>query len=177
MAIAGLSATGGLGNIVVVSDTGATITGVSMWNYLPPGVITSVTPNFGQYGTNVAISFSSFGDNVNVSSVTLGGSAATIISQDSTSVHIVANSHSAGFGDVVIRGTSGATITLVAGFHYLPLGHISSIQPGAGQTGTIVTVCGTDLLSGAASFSAIMFGSETATILQQNTTCIVAQLP
>ena len=43
------------GNVVITSNTGATLTAEKAWSYVPPGVVTVVSPGFGQFGTRVEI--------------------------------------------------------------------------------------------------------------------------
>ena len=53
--IAAASVDAGLGDVVMVSDSGAIITGVNVWTYLEAAEITELIPASGQFGTKVEI--------------------------------------------------------------------------------------------------------------------------
>jgi hypothetical protein len=46
----------GSGDVVLISESGATVTKANGWTYLPRGNVTAVSPNSGQHGTVVSIS-------------------------------------------------------------------------------------------------------------------------
>ena len=79
------------GDVVLTSDTGASVTEVNGFEYVGKGNITSVSPSAGQGGsTLVTIQGSSlFGGGTKAVAVTLGGVAATV-QPESNDTYIVA---------------------------------------------------------------------------------------
>merc|ERR1711916_219031 len=78
-------------NVVLRADTGATVTAVNGVTYLQQSVITDVSPDAGQQGTDVVI----FGERllsggVNITNVTLAGIEATIVSVSNDSIVVTA---------------------------------------------------------------------------------------
>src|SRR5438876_2913120 len=76
-------------------------------------------------------------------SVTFGGSAATITGTSSTTVTVTTPAHAAGAVDVVVT-TSGGTATSSGGYTYTAAPTITSIAPASGpiaggQTGVVIT--------------------------------------
>ena len=153
------TADAGSGVVVLTADSGAIVTGSPSWEYLETGDISSVSPTSGQLGTRVDIGGERLlagGDEL--ASVTLAGAAATIVNQSNSVVSVVAIDNLAGTGDVVLTSVTGAVVTEDNGFKYIELGNITSVSPSEGQTGTYVTISGTNLLGGGARYVSITLG-------------------
>ena len=99
-----------LGDVLLVADTGATVTAIDAWTQLVEGNIASVTPSTGHGGTFVEIVGERLrGGGSNVNSVVLGSTEATIESESDTYIKVrAAISSEVILGDVVLTSTSGA---------------------------------------------------------------------
>ncbi len=114
-------------------------------------MITSISPSFGDAtgSTAVTITGSQF---VSGATVTVGGApclSPTLVSF--TTLTCTATSHVAGTVDVVVTNPGSLTGMLSDGFTYYAAPTISSLSPAAGAQhgGTLVTISGTGLRSGA----------------------------
>ncbi|WP_246700860.1 IPT/TIG domain-containing protein [Rhodopseudomonas sp. BR0M22] len=158
---------------VVVTTAGGSATSVGGFTYLPSPTISTITPNSGPAtgGTSVTIT----GTNLSgVTSVTVGGAAATLGTNTSTSIVITTPAGTAGARDVVVT-TSGGSATSTGGFTYVAAPTISSISPNSGSTGggTSVTITGTNL-SGVTS---VTVGGASATLGTNTSTSIAITTP
>ena len=120
------------GVAIVNSNEGALVSSGSLsWTYLTSGLISTVTPNSGIYGTVVTIAGSNLlGNGSKLESITLNGAIAQIVSQTTIQVVVVAaNSNNVGSGHVILTSDTGAVINLVGGFTYLENPSITSITP------------------------------------------------
>lgn len=145
---------------VITVDSGAVVTADGTWQFLEEGVIDSLTPASGQYGTVVTIAGERmFGGGASLESVSLLGTDAVIDHGVSSadSIVVTVDAASAGIGNVVLVADSGAIVTLVDGFEYLEEGAVSLISPNRGQLGTIVHVYGKRLLGGGTELRGITF--------------------
>ena len=92
-----------IGDVVLTSNTGATVTKTNGFEYLGSGNITSVTPSAGQGRTLVTIQGQSlFGGGTKALAVTLGGIAATIQGTATNDTYIVVRAN-AGPQDMLRR--------------------------------------------------------------------------
>ncbi|MCP4213957.1 MAG: hypothetical protein GY765_04830, partial [bacterium] len=173
-----LSAAGsaGTGNVVVVSASRGATALVNGFTYNAAGIVVSVSPSFGPTagGTTVTISGSNLGNGTDITSVTLCGTAASILSQTVDAVTVLSGAATAGTGDVVITSTSIGTTTLAGGYSYNTAGAITSVTPDSGPVagGTTVTITGTNLGDGTDISSVTLCGGP-ATIISQSTTQVV----
>jgi hypothetical protein len=174
--VANYSAAGTV-NVVLVANTGATVTFVQGWTFITTGSIVSVQPAFGQVGTRVVLLGQHLlGGGTTVVSVTLNGAPAGVVFYNDTEIHLVAGAGQEGLGDVVIITETGATTISAGGFRYGPLGVVTSLFPAQGRTGTIVTICGTNLLQAGTQYSSVIVGNRSTTILASNSTCVKVRL-
>jgi len=166
------------GPVVLTANTGATVTQEDGWTFLEPGQIDAVTPNSGTRGTRVALTgLRQLGGGENVASVTLVGIAAEVVDYNDDEINIVVSAGTAGKGDIVITADSGATIISKDAFEYLQYGSVDeSPSPATGQTGTRVTVCGTDLLGGGEKFESALLGTCSVDILSQEGDCVTIEI-
>ncbi len=160
---------------VVVTTSGGTGTGTSLYTYVTPApTVTSIGPSNGTTlgGTTVTIT----GTNLTgATAVTFGGVPATsFVIVDANTITAVAPAHASGLADVVVTtpgGTTTGTYTYVT-----PAPTAASVDPNSGTTvgGTTVTITGTNL-TGA---SVVMFGGVPATSFTVvNATTITAVTP
>lgn len=137
------------GNIVITSDNGArAVPSGRQWTFL--GVqITSVGPNFGQFGTRVTISGTHLLAGSFISNPTLAGIKANVSQSTDSRVVLEANySPPTEVGDIVLNMNTGAQVTIPRQWAYREQGNFTSVQPAFGREGTIVGITGTGLLGG-----------------------------
>jgi len=103
-----------------------------------------------------------------VSSVTLGGVAATIVSESSTTVVVVAGQGTAGVGHIVVTSDTGAFAVLESAWTYLTGGQVLSFVPTLGQYGTLVTVTGSNFLQGGQNIVGAFLAGVPASVVAQN---------
>jgi hypothetical protein len=155
----------GASEIVITSNTGATVSLYDGFEYLEKGVINAVEPNNGVVGTRITVSGERLrGGGDEVVSVELGGVEAEITGESDDSVTIVAKSGSAGAGDVVLTAESGATVILADGWNYVDAVD-DSLEPSSGQGGTVVQVFGSNLLGGGSSVERVVLAGHEATLM------------
>ena len=165
------------GDVVLTADSGAIVVSENSWKYVAEGQIAEVTPSSGQVTTPVVISGMALrGAGDNVINVTFAGVLATITEESDTEVSVVAAASVAGTGDVVILSNAGATVTLEDGWQHLKAGSITSVSPGAGQLGTLITVSGSNMKLGGSSIE-LKIGDRVATVLSYSDTEIIARVP
>ena len=127
----------GLGDVVVTADSGAVATAVNGWRYLAVGVISSVLPAVGQYGTRVTISGTLLlGGGISVQSATLNGVAASVEAQSDLQIVIRAGNGTAGSGDVRIVSNTGAVVQASGAWAYAVASAVTSVTPSSGQGST-----------------------------------------
>ena len=164
------------GSVVITLMTGATIVTPDsiMFEYLPPGVIDSVTPDVGTVGTIVTISGENLLGGGIVGEVTLGGQAAEIISTPTNS-RIMVRAQLPGVG---VNGSGAVEISIDTGalisgeeWEFEELGRISDISPSVGQQGVTVTITGSSLLgSSASAFTSCSLAGVPGTVTQSTET-------
>jgi hypothetical protein len=143
---------------------------------LPAPTLSAVTPTQGSMsgGTTVTISGSNF---VSGATVSFGGTAASNVAfNSSTSLTATTPAHAAGLVNITITNPDGQNGTLTNAFTYTALAPtLTSVSPNSGSKngGTVVTLTGTNFISGATA----TFGGTAATILTLNSTTITATTP
>jgi len=159
---------------VLTADTGATVTSEGAWTQAEEGVVSSVSPGSGQYGTDVAIAGTGLlGAGSSVESITLGGVLIeTLVSQSDTLIRVIAaHADAAGSAQAtVITADSGAVVTADASWEFLEEGTISSLEPASGQFGTVVTIAGARMFGGGASLVSVSLAGTDAVIDQDVST-------
>ncbi|NEW99898.1 transporter [Rhodopseudomonas sp. BR0G17] len=158
---------------VVVTTGGGSATATGGFTYAGPPTIGTISPNSGSTsgGTSITISGSNL---ANVISVSIGGAAASLGTNTSTSIVVTTPSGTAGARDVVVT-TAGGSVTSTGGFTYVAPPTISSISPNSGPAagGTSVTITGTNL-SGVTS---VTVGGAAATLGTNTATSIAITTP
>lgn len=178
--IAGPSAaTGSAGSVVLTADTGAIVTQASAWTYTVAGNITAVAPTSGTSGTVVTITGTDLrsGSSGVERVVLVSVETSTILFQNDTLVVVEAGNPEATeeiTGDVVLTSTDGAVVTAVDAFTYLIASDIHTVTPARGVVGTVVSITGVQLLSGAPTLvNVTLNGVAASTIVSQNSTDVV----
>ncbi len=120
------------------------ITLANAYEYIAPPSATSIAPASGYVtgGDTVTITGSNFSSG---STVTIGGSAATVTSQTATTITVTTPVHNAGSYDVVVTDTLGQSSTLTSAFTYRETPPVvTSITPSRGPVsgGQTVTIQG-----------------------------------
>ena len=168
----------GNGDVVIVSDTGATLTGVGLWTYEDLGTITSVSPTTGQHNFEVTI----LGEALLATSVTrfascnLAGVPGVVTVFNRTAVQCRAGVNPSNrmnlTGVVELTTITGVVITSASNltFTYYPA-YIDTISPSQGNNGTEVTIRGMNLFSspsGTFELSRVLFGTVETTIVSSS---------
>lgn len=167
--------TPGLGDVVIVADTGSTLTGTGLWTYEGLPTISAVSPATGQQGRRVSVSGPSLlGTGVSrFTTCTLAGMAADIVTFNSTNVCCRAGASPSPRMNVTgpVQLTTNTGVTLDGGnvtFTYYAA-YIDSVSPASGNNGTEVTISGLNLFDspGGSSFqvSRVLLGSVEATVV------------
>ncbi|WP_155413334.1 autotransporter outer membrane beta-barrel domain-containing protein, partial [Rhodopseudomonas palustris] len=158
---------------VVLTTVGGSVTSTGGFTYILSPSISTVSPNAGPTagGTSVTIT----GTNLSgVTSVTIGGAAATLGTNTSTSIVVTTPAGTAGARDVVVT-TAGGSVTSTGGFTYAGPPAISTISPSSGPTGggSSVTITGSDL----AGVISVTIGGAAASLGTNTATSIVITTP
>ncbi|CAB4991894.1 unannotated protein [freshwater metagenome] len=157
-------------SVVVTSPSGsATVANGFTYVLVPSPSISSLSVTRGLLvGGNTTVITGSNLDTA--TSVTVGGAAAAIISNTSTSLAVTTPAGTLGAKDVVVT-TSGGTATQTLAFTYVGVPTIAalSVSSGLGSGGTSTTISGTHLDS----TTIVYIGDETATIITNSSTAIL----
>ena len=155
------------GEIIIETDSGAIITGDSIFTYRQEGVIYSGYPSQGQVGTRVEVSGERLlGGGTHVERAYLAGIEATVDSSSANSVILIASTPPISDsirGDIVLVSETGAYVRKIDGWMYVMTGAVMDIDPPEGQFGTRVTITGMGLLSGGDSVTQITVGDIATT--------------
>jgi len=168
----------GVVDILIVSDTGATVTAASAFTFLQPGEISSIDPSSGREGTLVQILGQRLcGGGAEVVQVTLAGLDATIVGRDACGlVRVTAHDFGAAVtGDVLLTSDTGAVVTRTNGCTYVVEGEIDTVAPDAGQANTVVTITGDRLLGGGTSADTVELANVSAFIISSSATEVVVR--
>lgn len=160
---------------ITATSPGGTSTLADSFNYYAPATITTLGTSSGSTlgGTTVAINGTNLAD---TSAVTIGGSAAAIVSADSTQLTITTAAHASGLVSLVVTTPAGSVTKLNSFTFISPVkAAIKSVSPTKGTTlgGTTVTITGTSL----ADVSRVSFGGTDATITSRSATRLILQTP
>ena len=164
--------TAGAADVVLTTAVGS-VTSTGGFTYVAAPTITGLSPNAGPTagGSSVTISGANLS---NVTSVTIGGAAATLGTNSSTSIVITTPAGTAGAADVVVT-TAGGSVTSTGGFTYIVGPSISTIAPNTGPAagGTTVTITGTNL----SGVTGVTIGGAAATLGANTPTSIIITTP
>ena len=141
----------GSSNGITITTPGGSVT-YSYFSYIPPPVISQVSPLTGGSGSTIYIT----GSNLSGATVTIGGVPATAVSSYSSS-QIGVTVGSGASGNIVLTTTSGTTT--YPGFVWVPAPVITSFSPQMGELGDKITITGTNF----AGATSVIFGGISAT--------------
>ena len=158
---AGHSRTALVGDVEVVSDTGARVVLPDGWEYITPASIRSVTPLTGQFGTRVVIQGVGLlaGGMEARMVVLIGAEVHSVESSEDTSIVVRVGNPSLhpsplpdeGPAVVVVVSDTGSTVVShrsTLAFQYTAPGAVLSVTPSNGTGGTEVLIEGVGLLGG-----------------------------
>jgi len=132
-----------VGDVVLISNTGAMVRLLRSWTAVIPGVISTVSPDMGQFGTRVNITGSYLlQGGLDVSSVQLAGvEVYDILTESSTSILVRAANASANLtGPIRIELETGAYVESSVNWMYTPRITISSVFPVIGAVGSTLVI-------------------------------------
>lgn len=160
---------------VLVTTPGGTNAANTLFTYIGPPVVTSISPNSGPSagGTNVTITGTGL---TGATAVTIGGVAATSITVvNSTSITATTPAGSVGTASVLVT-TPGGTNAANTLFSYVAVPTVTSISPSSGAIagGTSITITGTDFTGATA---VTVKGVAATNITVVNSTTITATTP
>jgi len=163
--VAGDGVNGLTGHITVISNTGSIVTGGN-WTFGQRGLISSVNPAYGQFGTRVGISGSLLtSDGSSIVAVLLANVPAAIVNVSSSFVSVVASHSAASVGDVVLISERGGRTTSAPGsWEYRSEGSVAGVIPSSGMFGTTVIIFGSNLRGHGASVMQVTLNGREATI-------------
>ena len=144
---------------------------------MTPGTIAAAEPNQGVSGTRVLI-YGRYlrGHGTAVATVSLAGVAANIEQETNSFVRVTAGAGADGTeGDIVLTANTGAVVLLSDGFTYVEGGSITAVEPSSGISGTVVTITGSNLLSGGDSVTQVSLAGTVANIVSSGNTQIVVE--
>ncbi|MEC8482213.1 MAG: IPT/TIG domain-containing protein, partial [Pseudomonadota bacterium] len=173
----GASTSAGSGSIEILSNSGASVELTDAWEQLPPGIITGISPDSGQYDTEITItgSFLLGGGSRAIELQLAGVDVQRILASNETEIRAVASRGTAQLGAITIVAESGARLEVANQWRYIEEGTVSSITPASGQYDTIVTIRGANLLGGGITAESVYLGdTQVQRILSDNDTVIVA---
>ena len=130
---------------VSVFVNGNTIKSSSLFTVVPPPQISGLSPNYGAPAAVINITGSNFGATQGSSYVIVGDAFSEVTAWSNTAITIRVPSR-ASTGNLVVN-VGGATSN-GAPFTFYPYPAISSVSPGSGSVGTLVTITGSNLLDG-----------------------------
>ena len=139
-----------IGDIVLISDTGAHVRRINGWEYIQRGVINSITPANGQYGTRIMINgMRLLSGATGISQITIGGVTIDNIIGNDTVITGEAGSpgNSSAFnGTVSIISNDGGILMSNYTWTYNQGGVISNFTPTTGGNNQLINITGTNLL-------------------------------
>ncbi len=167
--ISAVVGSGATGSVSVTTPNGTTT--LNGFSYIPPPTITSFTPITGTNGTKITILGTNFFSGINT--VTFGGilaSSFTINSATSITATVGAGSS----GNISLTSLGGNISK--SGFVYVTPPTISSFSPTKGQSGTVVTISGSNF-SNTITENVVKFNGISASISSASSTSIIATVP
>jgi hypothetical protein len=153
---------------IIVSVGGQASNGMA---FTPAPVITSISPGSGVGGTALTITGTGLGSSQG--SVTFNSTPATIQSWGLNSITVLVPSNGTGGANNVVVTVNGISSTAVS-FTVIP--QITSVSPGSGVTGSLVTISGSNFGATQGS-NAIAIGGIAATPSSWSSTNIVVPVP
>ena len=163
--------TGSTGTITVTNPgNNRTATSSGAFTFIPLPTITSFSPSSGNTGTVISIIGNNF---TGMNSVTIGGAAAASYNVNS-STSISATVGSGSTGSICVSNTNcpGCQVSSSGSFTYIPPPPtITSFTPSSGGAGTVVSITGTNFITGA---TLVNFGGAQAQSVTVNSSSSIS---
>ena len=146
-----------------------------------PAEISSVSPQQGSVagGTLLTVSGRGFSSNRSQISVTIGGTVCAVSSTSYSQIMCTTSAKSEGMYDVMVT-SHGVTFPLTHSYNYsmAMTPTVSSVFPGSGQAGLVVTLSGTNLGGSLSSAPSVQIGGAPCSVDQSasNSSAIVCEL-
>ena len=138
------------GDILLRSNTGARVRRVDGWTYVQRGVIDTITPQSGQYGTVISIMGQRLlSGSTGTPQVTIGGVTVTVTSSNDTMITGVVGdpAHGDAYNDTVsITSSDGGLLMTNFVWSFNQRGIIANFTPTEGDNEELITITGTNLL-------------------------------
>ena len=169
-----------IGDVLIVSNSGAHIRRINGWVYVQRGMITNITPPNGQYGTEIIIiGVGLLSGATGVSSVTVGGVPIEVtMSNDSVIRGNIGNPLNSDAFNGTVSITSSDDGILISNYtwSYNERGMINAFTPTTGGNEVIIKITGTNLLGSGRQIVQVTIASvHTANIVFQNNTVVIVQ--
>lgn len=170
------------GDVLLVSDTGAIVIRVNGWTYIEQGIIETVFPTSGQYGTYITLTgYRLTGGGQSVTHVTIGNitSLEVMFSNDTVVTFragnpIITESFN---GTIGLISNDNGTVTSNQSWIYNEESTVTDINPTNGTGASIVNITGERLLGGGNSIVSVsMAGITVRDILTANDTLIQVEI-
>lgn len=169
----------GTGTATVVVTTAAGASNAASYTYtVSPSIpaISGISPTSGIVGASVTISGTDFGSTQGSSTVTFGGTAASVTSWSAASVTVTAPAGT-GSASVVLTTSAGASNAVSFTYTVAPtVPAIAGISPASGVSGAQVVVSGTGFGAIQGS-SSVTFGGVPASVIAWSDTSIAVVAP
>jgi len=160
--------------VVLTALSGAVITSATDFEYREGGVISSVTPNSGQFGTRVVVLGERLlGGGMFLSQVTLAGVVSTVLSGNDTVIVLLCPMAQRGAGDIVIVSDTGSRVTANNSWAFITTGTVASVLPSRGQFATIVTISGFSLFGGGSRIASVTLAGVLARIVYNSDSRVI----
>ncbi|MBA4697230.1 MAG: IPT/TIG domain-containing protein [Legionella sp.] len=134
---------------VQVQTAGGNNTLVNSYTYVDAPIASSLSVPYGKTagGETITITGSNFIGSGGTT-VSVGGIAATVVFNSTTSISFTTPAHAAGIVDVTVGTIGGPSNPVPGGFRYEDAPTIGNITPTSGKAGTIITLSGTNFVAG-----------------------------
>ena len=173
------------GDIVITADTGAQVSLVDSWTYVQVGVITSLVPESGQYGTRVNITGERLtAGGMSIEKVIVGGVESIEVLSSSTNEVVFRagypTNQTSAFtaGPITLVSSDGGEIDSPMTWNYIAASQIFDVSPANGTGGTVIVISGVNLLGGNGLniTSVLIAGIRANEIISQNDTMIIVEV-
>ena len=184
--VTAMEGTPGMGDVIIISNTGTVINGSALWTYEELGVVTEVSPTIGQQGVAVTITGQRLvsSQSMRLAECRIAGVVADVVSFSDRRVVCRAgpspNPTEFQTGPVILTTNIGGTVVSTANntnFTYYPAS-IDQVQPRMGNNGTIVTIRGINLYGypdSSFDIQQVIFGSVEAAVISRSLNTILVR--
>ena len=168
------------GNISLVSNTGAEVIRLNAWKYVQTGIVYSLVPDFGQFGTYISITgerLTAGGDNIVQVFIDDVPSLSVESSNETQVVFRAGRSPSINATTITFISNHGGNLTQSnISWRYEETSEIFSLSPINGTGASIVNITGSNLLGGGSSIvNVVLAGIKVRKILNSSDTLVVVE--